>query len=165
MMVRNKMKNLTIVTILLAVLFFLPSCLTTKGTDTGNPNRHQSNADPIKQTLREIVCDKIIFCYPGAISQLSCNSELGKITNIDTVLGLTPDTYQNFNETINAMYKNESLINLTARNNCETEIRALTCDSSEVVNSYDAETPLDLSFAFNIFPPTEASCPDIFAAQ
>lgn len=128
---------------LLTVSLLFTGCKLRGGTDTGNPLRDDNSAieDPgltFTEALIDRVCEKRLECNPDVIG-LECLSGVSRQSNIDSEIGLPEDLFEDLFELIRAEKSADERLQLNLEEAvvCFLFIENLTCDSGEVLDSFD----------------------------
>ena len=153
------MKTLTLITLSLFI-----GC----GTETGNPNNQDSGASlgaselgTYAYNLLGLSCDKLVECY--SIDKDNCKNGILTQDNFDASFGLNSSDYSTFRDIIDAEVEGGiSVTDAGAFTQCQTDINALACSDSEVLNAYDASDSGNYSNAYNLIPVGSGSCQDFY---
>ena len=149
----------------LLLVFLFIGC----GTETGNPIQggglfQGGQVSLFTYRLAESVCEKLIECYDEVISVNDCIKEVEDIDGFDIALNLD----SNYTD-LNDIYIDESGSVITSSSTeaaqCITDINALSCSDSEVINAFNSSSPNDYSNTANIVPTNAGSCQDALSVN
>lgn len=113
-----------------------------RGTGTGNPNRELNNGaiqDTATGRISSAVCNKLVGCNGPTVGLICLTSVLALNTYAEH-LGWQnggADVPLRNSELIELEVQGSLTPNFKAANSCVQSIQALSCDSPEVVKSYD----------------------------
>ena len=151
----------------LLLVFLFIGC----GTETGNPIQEGSvmpgdstNSDLLTYRLADNVCDKLIECYDEVTSVSDCINQVLSVDGFDDALDLN-SSYSNLREIFNDERDSVLTSNSTEAAQCITDINALSCSDSEVINAFNSSSPNDYSNTPNIVPTNAGSCQDALSVN
>ena len=161
------------------ILFFLlfnAGC----GTEVGNPltdnlsntdeddnNGTPSGDDSASFTtsaaqIKNVACKKLVECYGTYFDQDSCENNISGVDGFDTSFGLDSFDYADFSEIEEAEGNDEIEANSTYTTQCVSDIEALSCSDSEVINAFDSSNSSDFSNTYEVIPTRSGSCNDLY---
>jgi hypothetical protein len=144
------------------------------GTEVGNPLtalNNEGSDDPVdsdaslslfSSNLETGVCTKLFECYSSTLSKVACLNAISIVDGFDTELGLDGGNYNSLSDIKTA--ESSSLItpDSTSSSQCLSDISALVCTDSEVINAYDISNSTNYSSFYLIVPSGAGSCNDVF---
>ena len=152
----------------ICVVFLLSSCSAFKcGTSTGNPFLCQDQpaeaiGDPflISSKLRVELCSLLADCHSD-LSAMNCKDHFGLLDNIDTEIGLTQGSFDQYSDIEEAELKKSITPNLEGFNLCLSGVQSLSCENPLVQKAFDPEKTNPISAVDELIGSVD-SCQMIF---
>ncbi len=135
------------------------------GTGTGNP--YTANApnglstSPRSRAIQVGLCEVLVRCNSNLILS-TCLYETSNLAGIESKLGVSSSPFLTFNQVISAEAQGRLAANTDSANQCEVEIKALSCSDPAVINAYQVANSSPFTEFSNAIPTGPNSCSEIF---
>lgn len=137
--------------LVLVMGLFLGGC----GTDSGNPTATPTQGAIAADFIGGQVCTKLRTCFGTALPD--CRTDLLEASGFSAQLGVNTTTFPDLFSVIVGVDDSVLSLNTDQQQICHTWIDNLACASADVQNSFDPNSPNDLSKAFLLLA-GEAAC-------